>query len=111
VGLCLGLTALAQQRPVVALSADRTSGLAPMQVHLVARGSPPSATNLSSARYSWDFGDRTVGQGANATHTYKDAGTYRVSVVYTRFVQGPEEQQYATNIVTLTVTNKPQIDV
>ncbi len=35
------------------------------------------------ASYAWDFGDQTTGQGKIAKHTYKAAGTYKVTLTVT----------------------------
>ncbi len=37
----------------------------------------------SIVSYSWDFGDQTTGQGKIAKHTYKAAGTYKVTLTVT----------------------------
>jgi PKD repeat protein len=42
-------------------------------------------TNLSSdaKKYSWNFGDMSIGSGASPTHIYKDAGNYIVDLTAT----------------------------
>jgi len=40
----------------------------------------PDGTIVS---YSWDFGDQTTGQGKMVKHTYKAAGTYKVTLTVT----------------------------
>lgn len=40
----------------------------------------PDGTIVS---YSWDFGDQTTGQGKIVKHTYKAAGTYKVTLTVT----------------------------
>ncbi len=40
----------------------------------------PDGTIVS---YSWDFGDQTTGQGKTVKHTYKAAGTYKVTLTVT----------------------------
>jgi len=42
-----------------------------------------SATNVTNATYSWDFGDGNTGNGINPTHTYASNGTYNVCVTVT----------------------------
>ena len=37
-------------------------------------------TDGDNLTYTWDFGDGTSGQGANATHTYNKGGNYSVSL-------------------------------
>jgi len=43
-----------------------------------------SVSDGSIVRWSWDFGDGTVGEGANVTHVYKKArGQYTVNLTVT----------------------------
>ncbi|WP_315501377.1 PKD domain-containing protein [Actinomyces radicidentis] len=37
----------------------------------------------SIASYAWDFGDGTTGEGTSLTHTFKEAGTYTVTLTVT----------------------------
>lgn len=67
--------------PIVRLSADPTSGTYPLAVTFTARGSDPNGDSLE---YIWDFGDDTVASGAaTLSHTYEEAGFYRVQVIAT----------------------------
>lgn len=51
---------------------DPTASDAPLRATLV------SESNLQNARVTWDMGDGTTLEGARVTHTYAEAGTYRV---------------------------------
>jgi len=39
-----------------------------------------STDNLGVVSYEWDFGDGTTGTGKTTTHTYKETGTYTVTL-------------------------------
>jgi PKD repeat protein len=60
--------------PVAAFSASPESGSVPLKVKFTdqSTGSPTS--------YKWSFGDGTYSTSRNPVHTYKKAGTYRVSL-------------------------------
>ncbi|WP_019546849.1 PQQ-dependent sugar dehydrogenase [Streptomyces sulphureus] len=59
---------------------DVTSGPAPLEVTFTGEGSDPSGEELS---YAWDFGDETTGEGAEASHTYEEEGTYLAQLTVT----------------------------
>lgn len=63
--------------PVAALSADTTSGAAPLAVQFTdeSTGSPTA--------WLWDFGDGDTSTSQNPSHTYTDAGTYTVGLTVT----------------------------
>ena len=64
--------------PQIALTAEPTSGMAPLTVNFDASGSTaPFGTTL---RYSWDFGDGTIGTGVSIEHTYETTGTYTATL-------------------------------
>ncbi|HEX4856448.1 MAG TPA: PKD domain-containing protein [Limnobacter sp.] len=64
--------------PAAQISADKTSGTAPLPVNFSARGSSdPEGTSLT---YAWDFGDGTSASGLDVARTFQAAGTYTVSV-------------------------------
>ncbi|MBN1539294.1 MAG: PKD domain-containing protein [Candidatus Thermoplasmatota archaeon] len=48
-----------------------------------ASGSRDTPSDLSLLRYSWDFGDGEEGEGKVVYHTYKDRGTYDVTLTVT----------------------------
>jgi hypothetical protein len=62
------------QPPVVAASANPTSGSAPLAVAFSSSGSSdPEGATLT---YSWTFGDGATSTAANPSHTYSSVGTY-----------------------------------
>jgi PKD repeat protein len=69
------------QRPTAVLSADRTSGPAPLTVNFSATGS--SDVDGTIVSYAWNFGDGSQGAGASAAHTYSTAGTYNATLTVT----------------------------
>ncbi len=69
--------------PIATVSADRTSGTAPLTVRFSSDGSrDPEGDPLS---YAWDFdGDRTIDSTeANPTHTYQRNGTFTAQLTVT----------------------------
>jgi hypothetical protein len=66
---------LAGQVPIVSLNVTPSSGTAPVTV--TAAMANIANTGMSAA--SIDFGDGTIAQGMNATHTYNSAGTFTVT--------------------------------
>ncbi|MFK4789342.1 PKD domain-containing protein [Microbacterium sp. ZW T5_56] len=64
--------------PPVAAFTTATDGL---RVVVDATGSTDTEAPL--ARYSWDFGDGTTGEGAVAEHTYVEQGAYPVTLTVT----------------------------
>jgi len=67
----------ANRYPVASIQANPTSGFAPLDVSFAAGGQDPDG---SIARFVWDFGDGTTGEGAFIDHTYLNAGTYTVTL-------------------------------
>jgi PKD repeat protein/glucose/arabinose dehydrogenase len=67
--------------PIARLSADKTSGLAPLAVSFDSRGSrDPDGGALTVA---WDFGDGGTSTEAAPTHTYTEVGNYNVVLTVT----------------------------
>lgn len=72
--------------PTARLTANPTSGTAPLPVNFNAATSSDPDSSDSIASYSFDFGDgsATVTQaGATTSHTYTSAGTYNATVTIT----------------------------
>jgi len=68
--------------PDAHVTADRTSGSAPLTVKFDARGSTDA--DGDPLTYSWNFGDGTPGStSATPTHTYTSPGTYTATVTVT----------------------------
>ena len=64
------------QAPVALVSANPTSGPAPLNVTFSSAGSmDPEGQPIT---YSWDFGDGTSSTAANPTHVYTQSGQYLV---------------------------------
>ncbi|WP_197320277.1 ThuA domain-containing protein [Saccharomonospora sp. NB11] len=69
------------RRPIVSLSAEPTSGHAPLEVSFSSEGSyDPEETELS---YTWNFGDGSTSTEADPTHTYTENGQYNVQLTVT----------------------------
>lgn len=68
--------------PIARITADKTSGPAPLTVAFSSLGSrDPDGTNVT---YSWNFGDGTaVSTEANPTHVFQNAGNYTVTLTVT----------------------------
>src|SRR5581483_5411478 len=64
------------QSPIARLSANPSSGIAPLTVHF--DGSASSDPDGSIVSYSWSFGDGANGTGGITDHAYTTAGTYTV---------------------------------
>ncbi len=64
-------------KPTADFSADPRSGLAPLDVSFTDQ----SSGTIDSRQ--WDFGDGSSGSGANPEHTYRCAGTFKVSLTVT----------------------------
>lgn len=65
--------------PVVAFSANRTTGCFPLPVQFT----DGSNSNGSPATYNWDFGDGTTSTNQNPQHIYAAAGLYNVTLIVT----------------------------
>jgi parallel beta-helix repeat protein len=73
-----------QTGPTAALTVTPASGTAPLGVTADASGSTAGSSAIAS--YTFNFGDGTVTgpqQGATASHTYQNAGSYTVTVTAT----------------------------
>ena len=70
----------ANEGPSVQAAADPQTGNAPLTVSFTSSGSDPEGQTLV---YSWDFGDGGRAFGQNATHIYRQPGTYLAKVTVT----------------------------
>lgn len=64
-----------------------------------------SSTALSTATYSWTFGDGTTGSGKTTSHSYAAAGTYSVTLTVT------DANGTSSKTSTVTVTTAPPAPV
>ncbi|GIV25597.1 MAG: hypothetical protein KatS3mg026_1289 [Bacteroidia bacterium] len=87
------------------VSVSPVAGCAPLTVSFEGTGSSSLGTNLA---FSWDFGDGTTAQGAQATHTYTQPGYYW-AVFYAR---NPSSAQcYDTARVRIWVDGQPSAQI
>ncbi len=99
----------ANAAPTAALSATPTSGLAPLTVNLDGSTSSEPDSGDTVASYTFRFGDGStpVTQSSpTISHTYRDPGTYHVSLTVTDS-RGAE----STNAAEATVTAAPGADL
>jgi PKD repeat protein len=68
-------------QPTASLTANPSSGLAPLAVSVDGSGS--SDPDGSIASYAWNFGDGGTAMGATATHNYGSAGSYTATLTVT----------------------------
>lgn len=64
----------ANEAPFAIVTADVTSGKAPLTVNFTGDGSYDTGGNVVT--YSWDFGDGMISNAVNPTHIYTAAGTF-----------------------------------
>lgn len=69
------------ERPTAVVRVDTLSGNAPLSIAVDGRDSFDSDGSI--ADYLWDFGDGTVKTGERQTHTYREAGVYRLRLTVT----------------------------
>jgi glucose/arabinose dehydrogenase/PKD repeat protein len=88
------------QAPVVAASANVTSGPAPLSVNFSSAGSSdPEGVQLT---YNWNFGDNVTSTAANPTHVYTAAGTYSARLTVSDGVNSS-----TSSPITISVGNRP----
>ncbi len=90
--------------PVAVISANPTTGLAPLTVNV--NGSSSFDSDNDPMTYVWDFGDWTPGQsGITASHTYAADGMYEVTLTVS------DGQGSSTAIQRIVVGNAPVINI
>ncbi len=70
-------TSNGNEAPVANLSANPTSGEAPLEVSFTG---DTSTDDKSITKYSWNFKDGSFSSEANPTHTFTEGGTYNVKL-------------------------------
>ncbi|MCW8129499.1 MAG: tandem-95 repeat protein [Planctomycetota bacterium] len=73
-----GVAIVVNAKPLAAISAAPTSGVAPLTVSFSASGS--SDPDGSIVSYAWDFGDGQTATGVTATHVYAASGTFTATL-------------------------------
>ena len=86
--------------PLAAVSADVTSGQAPLVVNFSSVG---SSDDEGITEYFWDFDDGSTSAEANPTHTFTGVGTYNVTLTV-RDMEGLSD----TELITITVVPENQ---
>jgi PKD repeat protein len=88
----------ANEPPVAVMSANPTSGVAPLTVNFDGSGSSdPDGAIIS---WEWSFGDGAFGAGVQTSHVYTSPGTYNVNLTVTD--NGGESRLTSTSIVVTT---------
>jgi len=77
----LPASGITNQPPTAVISANPTSGTAPLAVAFNGSGSTDLDGTISS--YAWNFGDGATGTGATISHTYDVAGTFTTTLTVT----------------------------
>lgn len=92
------------QPPVAKANADKTTGVAPLEVHFSSdESSDPENDQLT---YVWDFGDGTTSTEQNPTKTFEQKGRYTVSLTVS-----DSHNQTKANPITIEVGIPPVITI
>lgn len=92
--------------PVVAITANPTSGAAPLPVAFTAS----IAGGNAPLTYAWSFGDATTAATMNANHTYAADGSYQAKLTVTD-ADGDIAAANVTIVVNSASTTKPDLQV
>ncbi|MEP5376032.1 MAG: PKD domain-containing protein [Hyphomicrobiales bacterium] len=84
--------------PVALATATPLSGEAPLEVSFDGSG---SSDNLGIESYLWDFGDGSISNDENPTHTYDFAGTFEVTLT----VEDEEGLSNTSEVISIEVTD------
>jgi PKD repeat protein len=74
-------TVAINEPPVAGVTADPTSGAAPLSVSF--DGSSSSDSDGTIVAWAWDFGDGSTGGGSTASHSYSTPGAYVTTLTVT----------------------------
>ncbi|MBD3343767.1 MAG: PKD domain-containing protein, partial [Chitinivibrionales bacterium] len=100
-----GGTAPSNQYPNASITANPTSGEAPLVVDFDASGSSdPDGDALS---YSWNFGDGSTGSGMMTSHTYSSASAYTATVTVNDGNGGSDQASVTITVDPSSVNNSP----
>lgn len=95
------VSAPVNQKPVCRISANPTTGNAPLAVQFDGSGSYDPDGSISA--YAWNFGDGGTGSGARPSHTYTRAGTYTATLIVADNQNKPSDACQ----ITITVSSPP----
>ncbi len=97
------VVASTNQPPTAVIGATPASGTGPLTVNFTSGGSAdPEGGTLT---YSWNFGDgTTVGNGAQVSHTYQNAGSYTATLTVTDTAAAAAS---ASTSITVTAASTP----
>ncbi len=91
--------------PIAAVSADQTTGTAPLTINFDSNGSyDPDNPYGSIIGYSWNFGDGSSSTNANPSHSYSTSGTFNATLTVT-----DDLGDTGTDTVTITVSSPPVV--
>ncbi|NOX43180.1 MAG: PKD domain-containing protein, partial [Gammaproteobacteria bacterium] len=96
----------ANQLPVAMITGP-TTGTANIELTFDGSGSTDVDGNI--ATYGWDFGDTVTDTGATALHTYKEAGTYTITLLVTDNAGGTNST--TASIVIDPAANQPPVAI
>jgi PKD repeat protein len=91
------------ESPTVNVSANKTSGVAPLSVQFSATASDPEGSTLT---FSWNFGDGTVSSAQNPAKTYNSEGSFTANVTVS---DGTNSTKSADLVIT--VGNQPPVAI
>ncbi len=87
------------------VSADQTTGTAPLTINFDSNGSyDPDNPHGSIIGYSWNFGDGSSSTNANPSHSYSTSGTFNAALTVT-----DDLGDTGTDTVTITVSSSPVV--
>ena len=104
---CTPTTPTTGLNPIAVLTADPTSGPAPLTVSFSSAGSSDPDGTITG--YSWNFGDSSpVETTPDASHTYTTNGTYTASLTVT---DNTGKTRVATRQIQVAAVNQPPVAV
>lgn len=95
--ITITVTEPSNEAPNAVVSANKTSGVAPLNVQFIGINSTDDKEITS---YTWDFKDGATAATGNPSHTFSSGGTYNVNLTVT-----DKEGLSSQKSITITVTN------